>query len=273
MEQITDTQKKAPQADDNKWLEDFLNTSDTDLISLAKNKGPNRQNEYSVLQVENILESKRKAGFLYQNKRYKEALSVIEEAIKLLPGDIELNYFQAQCLYHLGELDRVEIIVGNLLKSDDKHKIVQLPRLYAFALLRKKRFSKAQKFLETHIALYNHDIQMRNMYGFALEQQNKLNEAEKVFAEVLTQEPENANANNSLAYVYFRYNKNLPYALTLAEKALFYEPENPAFLDTAAMIQFASGDSDGARENLQKALELAPDNPVILEHLSKVLDA
>ncbi|MDH4200317.1 MAG: hypothetical protein OEV66_08070 [Spirochaetia bacterium] len=273
MAQITDSKKTSSKIDDNEWLENFLNASDNDLITMAQKGQNGNQTEFSVLQVENILDMKKRANFLYQGNRHKEALTILEDAIKLLPGDIELNFFQAQCLYHLGEIDRVEIIVGNLLHSDDKQKIIQLPRMYAFSLLRKKKFSKAEKFLEKNIPLYGFDIQLRNMYGFSLEQQDKLNDAEIVFSDILTQEPENANANNSLAYIYYRYKKNYQHALTLAEKALYYEPENPAFLDTCAMIKFALGDATGARENLQTALRIAPGNTTILEHLGKVLEA
>ncbi|MDH4262687.1 MAG: tetratricopeptide repeat protein [Spirochaetia bacterium] len=259
--------------DDNEWLEQFLNTSEDDLIAMTKNKGRGSENEYNVIQIENIIDIKKRANFVFQNRRYKEAYDIIEDAIKLLPGDIDLNFFQAQCLFHLGEIDRVEIILKNLLQSDDKHKMVQIPRMFAYSLLKKKKFAKAQEFLEKSIPEYNFDVQMRNMLGFALEQQNKLAEAENVFSDILTQEPENANANNSLAYIYFKYNKNLPFAQTLAEKAIFYEPQNPAFLDTIAMIYHAMGNSEEARVALQKALTIAPSNPVLLEHLAKILEA
>lgn len=272
MAQITTTKAKKTSKDDNEWLEQFLNTSENDLITMTKKNSRGSSAEYNVIQIENIIDIKKRANFVFQNHRYKEALEIIEDAIKLLPGDIDLNFFQAQCLFHLGEVDRVEVILKNLLQSDEKRKIIQLPRLYAYSLLKSKKFAKAQDFLELNIPPYKHDIQMRNMLGFALEQQNKLTDAENIFSDILTQEPENANANNSLAYIYYKYNQNLPYALSLVEKAVFYEPENPAFLDTLAMIKFAMGNAEEAREALQKALTIAPSNAVLLEHLGKVLE-
>jgi|GEM_PF-1783193 len=266
-------QNKDENKDDNQWLEEFLNTSESDLISMTKKPGQANQKEYNVVQIENIMEMRKKANFVFQNQRYKEALAIIEDAIKLLPGDIDLNFFQAQCLFHLGDTHRVEVILKNLLQSDEKHKIVQIPRMYAYSLLKSKKFAQAREFLETIIPVYNYDIQMRNMLGFALEQQNKIAEAESVFGDILTQDAENANANNSLAYIYYKLNKNLPFALTLAQKALFYEPQNPSFLDTFAMIQYAMGNHEEAREALQKALSISPTNAILLEHLGKVLEA
>jgi tetratricopeptide (TPR) repeat protein len=277
MAQITTTKqnpaKQTDNKDDNEWLEQFLNTSENDLITMTKKNGRANSGEYNVVQIENIIDIKKRANFVFQNHRYKEALEIMEDAIKLLPGDIDLNFFQAQCLFHLGEIDRVEIILKNLLQSDDKRKIIQIPRMFAYSLLKNKKFAQAQEFLEQVVPAYNFDIQMRNMLGFALEQQNKLAEAETVFSGILTQEPENANANNSLAYIYFKHNKNLPFAQTLVEKALFYEPQNPAFLDTHAMINHAMGKNEEAREALQKALAIAPTNSVLLEHLGKILEA
>jgi Flp pilus assembly protein TadD len=273
MAQTTTTTQNQTKDENNEWLEQFLNTSDEDLISMTKKSASAKNTEFSVLQVSNIIESKRKAKFLFQNNRYKEALQILEDALKVLPGDIELNFFQAQCLFHLGQIDRVEILLESLLNSDDTHKIIQLPRMFAFCLLKKQNFKKAEKFLNDSIKYYQNDIQLRSMYGFSLEQQNKLSEAENVFSDILTQDPDNANANNSLAYIYFRNNLNLQYALTLAEKALSFEPQNPSFLDTAAMIKFKLGDVNGARTTLQKALNLAPSNSVILEHLGIILEA
>jgi len=273
MAQITTSKNLTEKNDDNKWLEEFLNSSENDLITLTKNNSRGNSKEYNVIQVENIIDIKKRANFVFQNRRYREALEIIEDAIKLLPGDMDLNFFQAQCLYHMGETDRVQIILKNLLESDDEYKMIQLPRMYAYLLLKSRKFRDAQEFLEASIPMYSHDIQMRNMLGFSLEQQDKLKEAESVFREILIQDTENANANNSLSYIYFRTKNNLSYALTLVEKAIFYEPENPAFLDTLAMIKHALGSTDEARQHLQKALTIAPNNTVLLDHLGKILEA
>ena len=82
-------------------------------------------------------------------------------------------------------------------------------------------------------------------------------------------QPENALALNNLAWVSGQMKS--PKALEYAEKANRLAPNQPAFMDTLAMLMAEQGDTAGAIELLLKALKLAPQAAEIRLNLAKIL--
>ncbi len=67
---------------------------------------------------------------------------------------------------------------------------------------------------------------------------------------------------NDLAYLYAEYRtdpKDLEKAANLAAQVIAKQPDNPAFMDTAAWVSFKQGDLDTAWFRIQTALSLSPD--------------
>ena len=67
---------------------------------------------------------------------------------------------------------------------------------------------------------------------------------------------------NDLAYLYAEYRtdpEDLAKAANLAAQAIAKQPDNPAFMDTAAWVSFKQGDLDTAWFRIQTALSLSPD--------------
>lgn len=229
--------------------------------------------EFDLSQIDEVLRLKKSASTYYAQTKYIEALSALEKAIKIVPGDLELLYFEAQCLYQLNNLDQSEIILRQLVELDEESHIKQLPKFYAIILLKKNKFKEAEEFLQNEIptSAKNYDNQLLNMLGYALERQNKLAEAEKIFKRVIKDDPENPNACNSLAFIFARLEIELSEALTLVKRALKKEPRNPAYLDTLAYIYVKRGNKTAAVNTYKKALAIEPGNSTIMEHLSSAL--
>ena len=82
-------------------------------------------------------------------------------------------------------------------------------------------------------------------------------------------QPENVLALNNLAWVSGQMKS--PKALEYAEKANRLAPNQPAFMDTQAMLMAEQGDTAGAIELLLKALKLAPQAAEIRLNLAKIL--
>lgn len=208
----------------------------------------------------------------YQKGDYLEALSELEKAIKILPGDLELLFYEAVCLFQLGNLERASSILTQLAELDEDHTLPRLPKMLGMILLRQHKFKEAREYLQSVLSDYNHDLQLRNMIGFAYEREGNLEEAAKVFEYILLEDPHNPNACNSLAYIYYRNGKNLSRALELVKKALEKENDNPAYLDTLGMILAKQGNHESARTALKKALNKDPQNKEILKHLTELLN-
>ena len=82
-------------------------------------------------------------------------------------------------------------------------------------------------------------------------------------------QPDNALALNNLAWVSGKLKS--PNAIGYAEKANRLAPNQPAFMDTQAMLMADQGDTAGAIVLLRKALEIAPQAAAVRLNLVRVL--
>ncbi|HMX21911.1 MAG TPA: tetratricopeptide repeat protein [Accumulibacter sp.] len=86
---------------------------------------------------------------------------------------------------------------------------------------------------------------------------------------LLTLQPENAHAYNALGYSYADRNINLPEARQLIEKALQLAPDDPFILDSLGWVMYRQGDLEGALAKLEQAHAKRPD-PEIAAHIGEV---
>lgn len=92
--------------------------------------------------------------------------------------------------------------------------------------------------------------------------------AEKNYAEVIKLQPNHAVAYNNLAWVSSKLNKEG--AIAYAEKANALAPNQPAFMDTLAILLSDKGDYAKAVELQNKALSLQPQNALFKLNLAKI---
>ena len=92
--------------------------------------------------------------------------------------------------------------------------------------------------------------------------------AEKTYQAVIKLQPNNAVAYNNLAWVAAKLNK--PEAIGYAEKALTIAPNQPAFMDTLAVLLSDKGDYVKAVDLQGKALAAQPQNALFKLNLAKI---
>lgn len=92
--------------------------------------------------------------------------------------------------------------------------------------------------------------------------------AERSYTAVIQLQANNAIAYNNLAWVTAKLNKEG--AMAFAEKANTLAPNQPAFMDTLAMLLSAKGDYAKALAVQTKALALQPKNPTLKLNLVKI---
>jgi len=97
---------------------------------------------------------------------------------------------------------------------------------------------------------------------------NKLPDALRLYDRVIALQPRNAVALNNLAWVAGQLGR--ADAVALAERANEAAPNQPAFMDTLAMLLSAKGDHARALELQKKALALQPDTPLFKLNLAKI---
>ena len=95
-----------------------------------------------------------------------------------------------------------------------------------------------------------------------------------VYEKVLAKQPDMSSAANDLAFLLSEYGRksgDLDKALTLANKAMAQDPDNPAVMDTLGWIYYKKGDNSKALKLLGKAQAKVQGNATIKYHLGMAL--
>jgi tetratricopeptide (TPR) repeat protein len=170
---------------------------------------------------------------LQQLRKYDEALAAYKEAVTLAPDD---------------PVRQVLLIQG-----------------YSAAGRHKEAIDTAEKAR----AKFPKEPSVVYQLGAALDRAGKHEDAEKTFRELIAQDPLDAGALNYLGYMLVEHGSasGLAEAVTLIQRALKVDPDNPSYLDSLGWAYVQQGKLDLADPPLSTAAEKMPANSVIQEHL------
>ncbi len=246
---------------------------------------------------------------MYINRENLEkSLAVSEKLISLVPSDWEAQRRHGMLLFSDGQLDRADSLFASRTEFGDEHVLNYYYR--GIIALEQDRFSDAAKLMgmvtqrepsfsegwlnlgfayvrqekyDNAVASYRsglesaaeHEDSLRLTFalGTALERSGQFYEAVDTFKQLLEREQNHAPALNYLGYMLADRGEQLLYALELIERALEISPENGAYIDSYAWVQYKLGNYDLALAELQKAVDLLDDDAVIYEHLGDVYKA
>ena len=109
-------------------------------------------------------------------------------------------------------------------------------------------------------------------YGAAAEEAGLYDKAAELFHKAIAMDPANAaEPYNYLGYMWAEQNSHLDEAEDAIKRALQLDPDNGAYLDSMAWVQYRQGKYDQALENLKRAVENLPrEDAVVFEHLGDV---
>jgi len=186
-----------------------------------------------------------------QKQRPKEAVGYI------LEGDIqasEKHWPEAIASYRAGlkQIPSTELAIRS-------HK----------AMLASQNTAEADKTANEWLKAHPKDFAFRLYLGDLATARKDYPVAAQYYRSVVEQQPENALALNNLAWVSGQMKS--PKALEYAEKANKLAPNQPALMDTLAMLMADKGDTAGAITLLRKALEISPQAAPLRLNLARVL--
>lgn len=236
-------------------------------LQALKTQEPEPTEDITLDQLEEVAELKQKAIKKYQRKNYIDALKFLEDAVKILPEDLEILYYEALCLIQLNNHERALIIIRQIKEWDENNVLPALDKITAFLLLKTENYQEARKILQYAIDGNPFDTHLLNMLAYSYEKEKNYREAEHVLNQILKMDPKDANACNSMAYIYYIQNKDIHKAVDFSRAALKKEPNNPAYLDTFGMLLYKQGKVDAAKKALKKAYSLNPKSAEINEHI------
>jgi Flp pilus assembly protein TadD len=103
--------------------------------------------------------------------------------------------------------------------------------------------------------------------GIALERAHNWPRAEADFLKALELAPNQPFVLNYLGYSWTELGRNLPRARQMIEQALQQRPNDGAIVDSLGWVLLRQGDVAGAVKNLERAVELEPEDAAINAHL------
>jgi cellulose synthase operon protein C len=130
------------------------------------------------------------------------------------------------------------------------------------------RSAEADKFATSWIKERSNDVAFEFYLGDVAVVSKDYAVAETKYKRVLELQAENATALNNLAWVSSKLKRDG--ALSYAEKANSLRPNQPAFLDTLAMLQSEAKQHNKAIETQKKALSLRPDDSILRLGLARI---
>jgi Tfp pilus assembly protein PilF len=146
---------------------------------------------------------------------------------------------------------------------------IRIHKSLAQVYLRKNKLSDAEKIYHFILSLTPNDPEAHFFLGTIYEEGGRRDEAIEEFKAALKFNPEYPDALNSLGYLYAEEEINLEEAEGMIKKALSYELDNGAYIDSLGWVYFKQGRDKEATRELERAVGLLSD-PVIYEHLGDV---
>lgn len=208
---------------------------------------------------------------IYMTKQdYATARKLVDELATSRPKDADVAELQGDIAMEQGRPnDAVAAFQRGLSIADNN---VFRSRL-ATAEAQAGHIEQAEKTLLPWIELHPDDAVARIAMGAIYVSANRAADAETQYTAILKKNPNNALAENNLAWTLSQLGKNAE-ALKHAEHAATLAPRSAQVLDTLGVVQMKSGKPEEAMTTLQKAV--ASGTPASLEirfHLAQALAA
>jgi tetratricopeptide (TPR) repeat protein len=196
------------------------------------------------------------------------AQEVLESALKNFPDNRELQVSYADLLAARGRVDEGLQVLTKLAGGRE----LELDLVGAFVNVyeRAKRYSEAQRVLDSVAGRYSDSMQLHFMQGALYEQQNRATEAEAAFRKALALDANNPSVLNYLGYMLADRGMKLEEAVTMIQKAVDADPISGAFLDSLGWAFFKLNRLDQAERYLTRAVAFAATNATMYDHLGDV---
>jgi len=185
------------------------------------------------------------------------------------PGYFDARLRRAQLIARNGDLDGARKALTEIEVDDPASQAQVL--LVDGQLLRDAGYAQsAFTVLGNAIVRFPDNPELLYDYALLAERLDHTDVMETSLRRVMALAPDNQHAYNALGYSFAERGVRLPEAYALIEKALQMAPDDPFIMDSMGWVQFRMGNLPAAEEALRRAYALRAD-PEIAVHLGEVL--
>lgn len=186
-------------------------------------------------------------------------------------GDHRLNS-QIRVAMLLAEQDKVPQARAHLhgIRVNNQQEAVRVYRSEAEILVRKERLSDAMTVYDAALEDFPQNGDLLYARAMLAEKLDLLDILERDLRDILSREPNNADALNALGYTLADRTDRYEEALEFIKRAYELRPDDHYIVDSLGWIMYRLGRYDEALKYLRRAMELKGD-PEVAAHLGEVL--
>jgi tetratricopeptide (TPR) repeat protein len=213
------------------------------------------------------------AEFFIQQNRLEEALVKIERATEVMPENDDAWRQRMQLLF--SNQRHAEVIELSQEVNERVPDDAYIQFFVGVAHMLSDQHDEAKKWLENATlapAQRNFRSIVYSTLGDVLTELDSWEDAVAAYETALRLDAANHNAMNNYAYYLSLRMERLDYAMELSLKAISYEPDNAAYLDTVGWVYFKMGDYESARKYIQASIDTGDASAEVYEHLGDVYD-
>ncbi len=203
-----------------------------------------------------------------ETKRPADALAYyahVDAGEQYLPAQMRI----AHLLSEQGQLDAARRQLREAHSKTEQER-AQLSIAEAQLLRDAKQTQEAFELLESALAKQPEQNDLLYETALLAEKLGRMDVLESHLRKLIDLKPDSAQAYNALGYSLAERNLRLPEARQLIEKALTLSPDDPFILDSLGWVFYRQGDPAVALSHLERAYALRAD-PEIAAHLGEVL--
>jgi tetratricopeptide (TPR) repeat protein len=239
--------------------------SHTDDAVAAYNQMKQLGGDYQARGADGIVDTYRDAH------DWTKALDAAAAAAKAMPTNHDIQLTYARQLADSGKVDEaLKLAQAQLAGTPDDRDVFFTE---ADINVRAKRWRDASAALDKADALATKPEEKAFVYyyrGTVAERQKLFDQAEIEFRKGLELAPDFAPLENYLGYMLAERGQKLDEAVTMLKKAVTFDPQNGAYLDSLAWAYYKQGQYALAEDYERKAALRMGSDPTVLDHLGEI---
>lgn len=213
---------------------------------------------------------------LFNMKRWELALEEFLRAWeRTMPEDeansLELAYYMGLCYTKLERFDDALLYLEQVVtNAADAMRKYQCRMMLAYIYVITKRSKMAEMELQRLADTGFESVQLYTILAYTAWSERQYQKAIDLYKKALQLDSNNATAINGLGYILVDTAMDIQSGLLFCKKAVDINPRNASYLDSLGWAYFKSGNTTEAVNWLKRALDLAPHQREIRNHIKVV---
>lgn len=198
-----------------------------------------------------------------------EAIAFIDSVLKDNPHNVDATLIKGQIYLSSGNMQEAQKLFSTVIQSNPKN--ASAYQQLAIVQQRLNQKEAADKTIQAGLIAIPKGFSLMLTQAGLYEESNRIDDAIKVYEDMLKERPDAEIVNNNLASLLLDFRKDqasIERAYALAK--IVKDSQTPQFLDTFGWASFKVGKFDDAEKALKQAIEKMPDTAVFHYHLAKI---